>query len=141
MRKYNLIISSSDRERLLQFIERARLDGYEPANLDSLERELERATIANTTDVPRDVVTMNSTVWFRDLDSEEIESFTLVFPHEANLDDSRLSVLAPLGTALLGYRLRDVVEWQVPSGRWRLEITKVDQPRVASMPPPAEMMA
>ena len=141
MRKHNLIISSADRDHLLRLIDSSRRDGYEPANLDLLERELDRSTIVEPADVPRHVVTMNSTVWFRDLDSEEIESYTLVFPHEANMDQNRISVLAPIGTALLGYRQRDVVEWQVPSGRRRLEITKVDQPRVASMPPPALTLA
>ena len=137
---HNLIISSADCNQLLRLIESARIDGYEPASLDLLETELKRATILETADVPRNVVTMNSTVWFRDLDSEEIERYTLVFPHQANLDWNRISVLAPIGTALLGYRQRDIVEWQVPSGRRRLEITKVDQPGVVTKSLPAEAL-
>ena len=137
---HNLIISSADCNQLLRLIESARIDGCEPASLAFLECELERATILETVDVPRNVVTMNSTVWFRDMDSEEIERYTLVFPHQANLDWNRISVLAPIGTALFGYRQRDIVEWQVPSGRRRLEITKVDQPGVVTKSLPAEAM-
>lgn len=131
MRQHNIIISSIDRDHLQRLMELVRSGKAEPANLDLLERELGRATIVEAADMPRNVVTMNSTVWFRDLDSEEIERYTLVFPPEADLERNRVSVLAPIGTALLGYGQRDVVEWPVPAGRRRLEIVKVDQPQWA----------
>jgi len=128
VRNRNIIISSADRDRLLPLIDSARLDRRVPAqSLDLLEGELARASIVEPAALPRDVVAMNSTVWFRDLDSEEIERYTLVFPPDADVIRDRISVLAPIGTALLGYRLRDIVEWRVPQGRRRLEITKVEQ--------------
>lgn len=128
MRNRNIIISSADRDRLLPLIGSARLDRRVPAqSLDLLEGELARASIVEPADLPRDVVAMNSTVWFRDLDSEEIERYTLVFPRDADVIRDRISVLAPIGTALLGYRQRDIVEWRVPQGCRRLEITKVEQ--------------
>ena len=81
MRNRNIIISSTDRHRLLQLIDSARLDRRIPSqSLDVLEGELARATIVEPEELPRDVVAMNSTIWFRDLDSEEIERYTLVFP-------------------------------------------------------------
>jgi regulator of nucleoside diphosphate kinase len=128
VRNRNIIISSADRDRLLPLIDSARLDRRVPAqSLDLLEGELARASIVEPADLPRDVVAMDSTVWFRDLDSEEIERYTLVFPPDADVIRDRISVLAPIGTALLGYRQRDIVEWRVPQGRRRLEITKVEQ--------------
>jgi regulator of nucleoside diphosphate kinase len=128
VRNRNIIISSADRDRLLPLIGSARLDRRVPTqSLDLLEGELARASIVEPADLPRDVVAMNSTVWFRDLDSEEIERYTLVFPRDADVIRDRISVLAPIGTALLGYRQRDIVEWRVPQGRRRLEITKVEQ--------------
>ena len=128
MRNRNIIISSADRDRLLQLIDSARLDRRIPSqSLDLLEGELARASIVEPQELPRDVVAMNSTVWFRDLDSEEIERYTLVLPPDADVIRDRISVLAPIGTALLGYRLRDIVEWRVPQGRRRLEITNVEQ--------------
>jgi regulator of nucleoside diphosphate kinase len=128
VRNRNIIISSADRDRLLQLIDSARLDRRIPSqSLDVLDGELARAMIVEPEELPRDVVAMNSTVWFRDLDSEEIERYALVFPPDADVIRGRISVLAPIGTALLGFRFRDIVEWRVPQGRRRLEITKVEQ--------------
>ena len=132
MRQQNIIISSTDRDQLLKLINSARFDRRIAAGtLDDLDGELVRASIAAPEDMPRDVVSLNSTVWFRDLDSDEIESYTLVVPREADVDLLRISVLAPIGTALLGYRPGDIVEWRVPQGKRRLEITKVTQPRIS----------
>jgi regulator of nucleoside diphosphate kinase len=126
MRQRNIILSSADRDQLLRLIDSARLDSRVASeNLDALEGELGRATVVPPGEVPADVVTMNSTVWFKDLDSDDIESYTIVVPNKANLAQGRISIFAPLATAMLGYRLHDVVEWKVPAGKVRLEITKV----------------
>jgi regulator of nucleoside diphosphate kinase len=124
----NIVISSTDRDRLLKLVESARLDRrIALEHIEALERELQRATITAPEEMPRNVVSLNSTVWLRDLDSEEIERYMLVLPHEADVVRQRISVLAPIGTAILGYRLRDVIEWPVPQGKSRLEIVKVSQ--------------
>jgi regulator of nucleoside diphosphate kinase len=68
---------------------------------------------------------MNSEVALRDLDTGEELVLTLVFPAAANAEARRVSVLAPLGTAVLGYRARDVIEWQVPGGMRRLRVERV----------------
>jgi regulator of nucleoside diphosphate kinase len=128
MRTRNITISTTDRDRLLKLIDSARLDSRIPTeSLDQLDRELARATIVEPKDLPRDVVAMNSTVWFRDLDSDEEEHYTLVYPPDADVIRDRISVFAPIGIALLGYRVNDVVEWGVPQGRRRLKIVKVEQ--------------
>jgi len=128
MRKPKIFISSTDHGRLKQLINSARLDRrVRRQSLDVLESELARATLVEPVDLPRDVIAMNSTVWFRDLDTEELERYQLVYPPDADVTSNRISVLAPIGTALLGFRLHDVFEWEVPRGRRRLEITKVVQ--------------
>jgi regulator of nucleoside diphosphate kinase len=128
MRKSNIIISWTDHSQLQRLVDSARLDRRVPRrSLDVLEGELARATLVDPADLPRDIIAMNSTVWFRDLDSEELERYQLVYPPDADVTLNRISVLAPIGTALLGFRLHDVVEWEVPRGRRRLEITKVVQ--------------
>lgn len=128
MRTSSIIISSADYRELLTLVDSARLDRRIPAeSLDLLERELSRAEIVDLSEVPADVVVMNATVWFRELDSDEIEKYTLVYPAEADVIRDRISVLAPIGTALLGYRTGDVVQWRVPSGRRRFEIVDVVQ--------------
>lgn len=126
MSQRSIIISAADRDRLIKLMDSARMDSrIPPEHIAALEHEIVRATITEPAELPADVVALNSTVWFRDLESEEIERYTLVFPHEADVQRHRISVLAPIGTAILGYRLGDVVEWPVPKGKLRLEIIKV----------------
>jgi regulator of nucleoside diphosphate kinase len=93
--------------------------------LKSLAEELERAEVVSPKDVPADVVTMNSKVVLRDLGTFEEMTYVLVFPRDANIDAGAISVLAPVGTAILGYAKGDVVEWSVPSGVRRIRIDDV----------------
>ena len=85
------------------------------------------AVLIEPDELPPDVVAMHSTVWFRDLDTDETEKYTLVYPSDADVTCHRISVLAPIGTALLGFRVGDTVRWRVPLGTRRLQITKVVQ--------------
>jgi regulator of nucleoside diphosphate kinase len=128
-----IFIAEEDRARLDALIRRA-LDGqvHPLANLAALAGELRRAQVVPRADIPADVVTMHSKVRVRDLESGEEETYTLVYPHEADIEAAKLSVLAPVGTALLGYRTGDVVEWPVPAGVARLRIEGVaSRPRAA----------
>ena len=68
---------------------------------------------------------MNSRAELVDLESGERMEFTLVLPADANINDGKISVLAPLGTAMLGYRVGDEFEWPVPYGVRRLKVTHV----------------
>ena len=128
MRTSSIIISSVDYSRLVALINSARLDRRVPReSLDALEHELTRATVVEPAELPDNIVAMNSTVWFREMDADEVEKYVLVYPAEADVIHDRISVLAPMGTALLGYRVGDVVQWQVPSGKRRFQIVDVDQ--------------
>jgi regulator of nucleoside diphosphate kinase len=93
--------------------------------LTRLEQELEWAQVVSPQDIPDDVVTMNSQARIRDLDSNEEMVFTLVFPIDADYERGRISVFAPIGTALLGYRAGDIIEWKVPGGVRRLKVEEV----------------
>ena len=131
----NIVISTADRERLWKLMDSARLDlRISAASIAALESELARADILEPEELPVDVVSMGSTVWFQDLETDEVEQYKLVVPSEADVMRDRISVLAPIGTALLGYRLGDIVEWRVPSGKRRLEIVKVHQRRHSAKP-------
>ena len=131
MNSRTTIVSTTDLARLRAMVDSARQDATVqevtvPAELlDSLQAELDQARVVEPWEVPADVVTMNSTVWFVDEVTGEEECYTLVYPHQADVSRNRLSVLAPVGTALIGYRLGDVIEWQVPAGMSRLRVTKV----------------
>ena len=99
--------------------------GRDRESLESLRNELDRAHIMEPTAVPDDVVTMNSRVRLRDLETNAEKTYILVFPAEANLEQRKISVLAPIGTAILGYRVGDTVEWRVPRGMRNLRIEEM----------------
>lgn len=121
-----ILITDYDRRRLAALVaERAERGLAERHYLEDLERELDRAAHVDPADVPPDVITMNSTVRLRDLDTGDTETFTLVFPEDADVARQRISVLAPIGTAILGYRSGDVILWPVPQGRARLRVEQV----------------
>ena len=90
-----------------------------------LDEELDRADIVKPEEIPTDVITMNSTFRVLDLDSEEDLTYTLVFPANANSANGKISILAPVGTAMLGYRVGDTVEWEVPAGLKRLKVEEI----------------
>jgi len=119
----NIIISEIDRNRLQTVIDRALESGHESRHcVDDLQRELDRAQVVEPRLMPNGVVVMNATVCLRDLDSDEVDTYTLVYPHDADINRNRISVLAPVGTAIIGCQVGDVVAWSVPRGRVRLRI-------------------
>ena len=122
-----IYISQTDRDRLGNLIELVRNDG-DRANLsyvNRLEEELEFAEVVAPHDIPPDVVTMRSKVRLKDLDTEEESIYSIVFPTEANFDERKISVLAPLATALLGSRLGATVEFEAPGRTRRLQILEI----------------
>ena len=126
MRERAIYITHFDMERLRKLLEGARLwSQRDRGNLDKLEEELDRAILVASEDVPGDVVTMNSQISVRDLDSKKEMTLRLVFPSDADYEQDRISILAPIGTALIGYRAGDTVEWRVPAGVKRLKIIAV----------------
>jgi regulator of nucleoside diphosphate kinase len=101
-------------------------------DLRSLRDELQRAIVVEPEEVPDDVITMNSRAEMLDLETGETVTFTLVFPSQANVDEEKISVLAPIGAGMLGYRLKDEFEWNVPGGVRRMRVTRIHyQPEAA----------
>jgi len=130
----NIVITEADYVRLQRLVESSRVFRQRDAkHLDDLEQELERAAIMKTGEVPSDVVTMNSRVKVKDLNSGRVTTYQIVFPGEADIAKNRISVLAPIGTGLLGYSAGTTIEWQVPSGMRRFRILEVEyQPEAAA---------
>ena len=126
MEKRTIYITEYDLKRLRELIEEARrIDRRGNEYLDSLDAELSSGKVVAPTEVPPDVVTMNSKVSLMDLDTHEEMVYILVFPQDADRTQSKISVLAPIGTAMLGYRVGDVFEWQVPDGIRRLQVKQI----------------
>ncbi len=120
-----IVITEFDHTRLDQLLEGRRRAGLDSPNLDELEMELERAQVVKPTEVPANVVTMNTEVQLVDLDKGDKLSLTVVFPKDADIHAGRISVLAPMGLALLGCRESEEVEWQTPSRKRRLRIERI----------------
>ncbi len=133
MDKRKILITDNDARRLGEILAVAGEFKYQGrADLAALAGELRRAQIVDSRKVPGKVVTMNSRLVVEDLDNNQDWEFSLVFPASANADEGRISVLSPVGTALLGYSEGDRVEWAVPAGRRRLLVKKVAyQPEAA----------
>lgn len=123
-------ITGQDMQRLRHILGAlARTSARDHAHLESLWEELDRAIVVSAEEAPPDVVTMRTRVRIRDLESGQQRVYALVYPWEADVDSNRVSVLAPLGTALLGYREGDQIEWRMPGGVRRLRVEKIlDQP-------------
>lgn len=93
--------------------------------LESLQNELDRAHVVDSTAIPHNVVTMNSRVRLKDMETGEEKIYTLVFPSDADIARNRISILAPIGTAILGYRAGDTVDWLVPAGKRKFRIQEI----------------
>ncbi|MDL2219744.1 GreA/GreB family elongation factor [Ruminococcaceae bacterium OttesenSCG-928-O06] len=119
-----IMLTRYDKEKLLKSIHIAVLDGDIQAEaVRDLRSEIGQATEVEPQDIPGDVVTMNTRAILH-IDNEDIE-IVLVYPDEADWSTGKLSVLSPIGTAILGYRQGDTVEWSVPSGKAKIKIVKV----------------
>ncbi len=90
-----------------------------PHTAEFLAREVARASVVPHGFVPSGLVTMGSKVEFRDDSTGQSRTAILVYPNEADLDAGRLSVLSPVGAALIGLSVGQSIEWQTPSGGWR----------------------
>lgn len=129
----NIIITEADHDRLTQLVESSRRSRQRDLkHLDDLEHELESAVVVRSGEVPRDVVTMNSRVRVKDLNTGREITYQIVFPNNADVAQNRISVLAPIGTGLLGHSAGSIVEWDVPSGTRCFRILDVEyQPEAA----------
>ena len=121
-----IYITEFDMQRLKELLEDAKASGYRGRNdLERLEMELNRSILVAPQDVPADVITMNSRVCLMDLDNEVELTCTLVFPNEADISQNKISILAPIGTAMLGYSVGDTFEWEVPAGLARFRVKEI----------------
>jgi regulator of nucleoside diphosphate kinase len=107
-----LVLSRPDCARL-----EALLDAQPSADTQGLRAELERAQVVEPDAVPSDVIAMNSTARFRDEASGEEHEITLVYPQDAGSASGTVSILAPVGSALLGLRVGHAIDWPMPGGR------------------------
>jgi len=115
----HIIVTELDYARLMRLLEQ------HDAAADTLEGELERALVLRPSAVPDNVVTMNSEVEYEDVDTQVRNVVRLVYPRDADASRGWISVLAPLGSALLGLRAGQSIHWWVPAGNRHLRVVEV----------------
>lgn len=125
MSENDLVVTQADFDRLEDLAESPKYRFSHSILLMTLKKELDRSKVVGPAEVSSGVVTMRSRVRFQDLNTRESETYTLVYPGEADIDEGKLSVLAPLGTALLGTRVGQIVRFGAPGGVRRLRIQKI----------------
>lgn len=107
-----ILITDQDYHRLSALVSQV-----EGPMAEALEEELSRANVISQSEIPKDVVTMNSRVQFVDEATGQASEMTLVYPQEAKLEEGRLSILAPVGIALLGLSVGQEIDWKMPNGQ------------------------
>lgn len=119
-------LTKNDLHKLRKLLRESNTDaGRDLDNFNRLKGELDRATVVADGELPSGLVTMNSRAEVLDLATGEPSTYTLVFPDDADIDDGRISVLAPLGTAMIGYRTGDKFSWPTPGGTIRFQVGRI----------------
>lgn len=121
----NLILSETDFKKISALLVLNQSDIFE-----LLEEELHRALVVSTEMLPKDVVAMNSTVTFLDMDSNRQSVVELVYPHQVDIEKNKISILSPIGAALIGLRVQQSIHWPMPSGKVKkLKVVSVHENR------------
>lgn len=108
----SLVISEEDYQKISSLLLNIKTEIAE-----LLEEELGRATLVPASELPENVVSMNSEVTFIDLDTNKEQKVTLVYPNEADIEKRKISIFAPVGAALIGLRIGQSIDWPLPDGK------------------------
>lgn len=119
-------ITQFDLQRLNKLLREAQHTDYRGSEyLAELRAELDRAQIVPSQEVSQEVVTMNSKVVLLDPATKKEETYTLVFPEDADIGQGKISILAPIGTAMLGCEIGDTFESKIPTGKRRMKVKRI----------------
>jgi regulator of nucleoside diphosphate kinase len=126
MNQPSIFITTKDAAKLRKLIREAYHSEYRGSDyLRKLAAELEKASVVNPDQIPSDVITLNSTARLLDQETSEEMIYTLVFPEDADPSQGKISILAPIGTAMLGYKTGDTFQWDTPGGKRTLRVQGV----------------
>ncbi len=125
-RGQGVCITKLDLDRLSRYISiNDSRESRDSNHLVFLGDKIRKAKIVDLNRIAPEVITMNSQVGLKDIDTDSEMYVTLVFPDDSNIEQGKLSVLSPIGTAILGHSQGNVIEWQGPSAVRRIQIMKV----------------
>ena len=124
--KNNLVLRKDDYSLLVSYLNNARRQStFDRRNAEELTDELKKAIVVNKNDFPEDVVRLNSKVRIKAEGKSEEMELILVTPDKANIKEKRISIMAPIGTALIGFRQGQKVKWKIPAGNKTFMILEV----------------
>lgn len=127
MTKSAVILHKEDFPKIESCLKDSKPSGLKETHLSrSLSEELADATVLEDSDFPKDVIRLNSNVTIEDIKNKKEMNFTLVLPSESNIKEKKVSILAPIGTAVIGFRQGQKVAWRVPAGETEFLIKKVE---------------
>lgn len=119
-----IYLTQKDYQRLHSLV-LAQREASGPRAVEALSRELKRAKVVASEEIPVDVVTMNSFVRLKEMKSSAVMEITIVYPKDADLANRKVSILAPVATAVLGCRVGDEVEWPAPQGTVTYKVEEI----------------
>jgi regulator of nucleoside diphosphate kinase len=126
MDRPSIFITTKDAEKLRKLIREAYHSDYRGSDyLKDLAGEIEKASVMQPDQIPADVITLNSTARLVDQETHEEMVYTLVFPEDADPSQGKISILAPIGTAMLGYKTGDTFEWDTPGGKRTIRVKEI----------------
>jgi len=126
MNQPSIFITKVDEEKLRNLIQQAHYSEYRGSvYLKMLLGELDKAQVVEPQLIPPDVITLNSTARLIDQETTEEMIYTLVFPEDADVSKGKISILAPIGTAMLGYKVGDTFEWDTPGGKRLIHVEEI----------------
>lgn len=124
--KEQLILRKDDYELIISYLKGGLLrSSFDRHNAEELEAELKKAKLTTKEDFPSDVVRLDSRVKVRDEKDKKVMELTLVVPEKVDIKQRKVSIMSPVGTALIGYRSGQQVQWIVPSGQKTFTILEV----------------
>lgn len=127
-RQAQLVLRKDDYELLIGYLRGDTTTDYDRQDLTELQNELKKAKLVEREEFPKDVVRLNSVVKIREADKSREMEITLVTPDKADIKSKKISVMAPIGTALIGFKKGQKVKWQVPAGEKTYVIMDVQNP-------------
>ena len=128
MQKTNkkLLLTKNDYNTIMSYVRKGlSAITFNRRDAEELERELKNAKLVNSSELPADVVRLNSTVVIREEKENKLLELTLVTPEKADIKQRLVSIMSPIGTALIGFRKGQQVKWKVPAGKKTFTILDV----------------
>jgi len=126
MKTKGIYITQHDLQRLKKLLnDLSKESNHQDFSVQELKDEMNRALVVSPKEVPENVITMNSRVLMRDVESGNDMTLWLVFPDKVDAVKNPVSILSPLGTAMIGYKVGDVFTWESPTGKKQIEVLDI----------------